>query len=110
MTEGDAYRALRDSRPSYSADSVREMLRMASHPDAARVDLLQSLYHSRRATPLRDTITTTDIAEAVGRDDTERAALSEAFRGVDRDGDVWLQCAEIWLQIIGATTKKGQQP
>lgn len=94
--------ALRDSRPSYAADSVQAMLRMAADKNVAKRALLESIYHARRVLPVRDTITTEDIAEAVGRDDAERRSLAEAFRTVDRDRDIWLQCADIWLRQIGA--------
>lgn len=94
--------ALRDSRPSYAADSIRAALRMAADKEKAKRDLLESIYHARRAAPRRDTITTEDIAEGVGRDDDERRRLAEAFRTVDRDRDVWLQCADLWLKQIGA--------
>lgn len=94
--------AIRDSRPSYAADSVLAMLRMAANKNVAKRDLLESIYLSRRVPPVRDTITTEDIAEAVGRDDAERRSLAEAFRTVDRDRDIWLQCGDIWLRQIGA--------
>jgi len=67
-----------------------------SRTDTEKVDLLLRTFRARHRS-FRDRITLTDIANALGRDDAEKAALAEAFRGVDMDGNVYLQCAEIWL-------------
>lgn len=64
--------------------------------DNEKVELLLRTFR-RRHVAFGDRITLTDVANALGRDDEERAALAEAYRGVDMDGNVYLQCAEIWL-------------
>lgn len=86
---------------NYDIILMREKLKSAANLAAAKVDLIEREYLSRREIPTRDRLTTDDIAAARGRDDAEREALASAFRSVDRDQDIWLQCAEIWLKHIG---------
>lgn len=80
---------------------MREKLKSAMNRTTAKIDLIQRFSFARREIPTRDRLTTDDIAAALGRDDAEREALASAFRSVDRDQDIWLQCAEIWLKHIG---------
>lgn len=103
MAPRDAFAA------KYSADSVRSILRMAAGPAAAAVDLVESIYLAHRAAhPVSrdiDTITPRDLAEVLGRDDDERQALARAFRDGVQDRDMLRRCAELWLEVIGASVK-----
>jgi hypothetical protein len=106
--DDDARRALRDSRPGYEADSVRSILRLAADREVAKVDLVQSIYLSRRVNPLdlnEVLVTANHLADTLGRDDDEREALAAAFREVDVKGDgAWLRLADVWLKVVGAET------
>lgn len=85
----------------YDINLMREKLKSATNQDTARIDLIQRFFFARREIPTRDRLTTDDMAAALSRDDAERTELAAAFRSVDRDQDIWLQCAEIWLTKIG---------
>lgn len=85
----------------YNINLMREKLKSAANQDTARIDLIQRFFFARREIPTRDRLTTDDMAAALSRDDAERTELAAAFRSVDRDQDIWLQCAEIWLTKIG---------
>jgi len=94
-----SYRQKAAQTLEFVALAKRELPGQNGMSDAEKVWLVEAIYAQNKGTPLRDTITTSDIARALGRDDEERAALAEAFKTADRDKDLWLECANLWIEF-----------
>lgn len=85
----------------YDIVLMREKLKSAADRDATKVAMLEEAYAVGPRDGLVDNLTGSLMAYAIARNEHDRAALSSAFNAVDRDGDIWLAWADIWLKHIG---------
>lgn len=85
----------------YAPEDIRKLLDRRGFTGASKVDVLVQVYNAHRGSMSADRITTDSIAQAIGVNDEDREELALIFRAVDRDRDVWLQCADLWLAHLG---------